>query len=151
MTEAKMTGDKTLNRGDFPWCLTLATRWADNDQYGHVNNVTYYSYFDTAVNRHLIEVAGQNPQGDGPIGVVVETGCRFLRPISFPDMIEVGIRIIKFGTSSVTYHLGVFVSDHDMPAAVGHFVHVYVDRKTFRSVAVPPDLRMALGALHVES
>ena len=146
-----MIEDKTLNRDDFPWQLMLATRWADNDQYGHVNNVTYYSYFDTAVNRHLIEVAGQNPHGDGPIGVVVETGCRFLRPISFPDMIEVGIKIKKFGTSSVTYQLGVFVSGHDTPAAVGHFVHVYVDRKTFRSVPVPPDLRAALGALHVES
>lgn len=146
-----MTEDKPLHRRDFPWHLTLATRWADNDQYGHVNNVTYYSYFDTAVNRHLIEVAGQDPQGAGPIGVVVETGCRFLRPISFPDTIEVGIKIKKIGTSSVTYQLGVFIHGQDAPAAVGHFVHVYVDRKTFRSVPIPPALRAALEDLHVAS
>ncbi len=146
-----MREDKALLRRDFPWHLTLATRWADNDQYGHVNNVTYYSYFDTAVNRHLIEVAGQDPQGAGPIGVVVETGCRFLRPVSFPDMIEVGIKIKKFGTSSVTYQLGVFVHGQDAPAAVGHFVHVYVDRKTFRSVPIPLALRETLEKLHVAS
>lgn len=146
-----MTDDKALQRRDFPWHLTLATRWADNDQYGHVNNVTYYSYFDTAVNRHLIDVAGQDPQGAGPIGVVVETGCRFLRPVSFPDMIEVGVKIKKLGTSSVTYQLGVFVPERDAPAAVGHFVHVYVDRKTFQSVPIPPTLRAALEKLHVAS
>ncbi len=146
-----MSEDKTLTRTDFPWHLTLATRWADNDQYGHVNNVTYYSYFDTAVNRHLIEVAGQNPQGDGPMGVVVETGCQFFRPISFPDMIDIGIKIKKFGTSSVTYQLAVFVHGQNAPAAVGHFIHAYVDRKTFRSVPVPANMRVALGALHVES
>ncbi|MEZ5648824.1 MAG: thioesterase family protein [Alphaproteobacteria bacterium] len=144
-----MKNEKDLQRGDFPWHLSIATRWADNDQYGHINNVTYYSYFDTAVNRHLIEVADQDPQGDGPIGVVVETGCQFFRPISFPTVVEVGIRIVRLGTSSVTYQIGVFAEGQEALAAVGRFIHVYVDRKAFQTVPIPPTIRSALEDLYV--
>jgi acyl-CoA thioester hydrolase len=131
--------------------LTVPTRWMDNDAYGHVNNVTYYSYFDTAVNEHLIRAGGLDIRGAPAIGLVVETFCRFHRPLTFPDVVDVGLRVTKLGSSSVTYEIGLFRQGDDDPAATGHFVHVWVDRATGRPTPVPPPVRTALQALLVSS
>jgi acyl-CoA thioester hydrolase len=135
-------------RGDFAHFLPLPTRWMDNDAYGHVNNVVYYSFFDTAVNRFLID-RGVLRIGSSPvIGLVVETGCRYHRPISFPDDVEVGLRVAHLGTSSVRYELGIFRAGEDTSSAEGHFVHVYVDRDTRAPTPLPPALRAALESIH---
>jgi acyl-CoA thioester hydrolase len=122
----------------------MQTRWMDNDQYGHVNNVAYYSYFDTAVNGWLMEATGSDTRIASAIGVVAETSCRFLRQIRFPDALYVGLRLEKLGNSSVVYQLAVFRGEDLDPSAVGRFVHVYVDRETRRPVAVPQVIRTAL-------
>jgi acyl-CoA thioester hydrolase len=122
----------------------MQTRWMDNDHYGHVNNVAYYSYFDSAVNGFLMEASGVDTRTLSAIGVVAETGCRFLRQISFPDVLYIGMRIEKTGNSSVVYQLAVFREDDDAPSAVGRFVHVYVDGTTRRPVAVPDVIKRAL-------
>ena len=127
--------------------LAIPTRWMDNDSYGHVNNVTYYSYFDTAVNEHLIVDGGLDIVGGPAIGVVVETMCRFKKSLSFPDTIDAGLRVVKIGTSSVRYEIGLFRQGDDEPAATGHFVHVWVDRANQRQVPVPPAIRAALELL----
>ena len=135
-------------RGEFAHFLSLPTRWMDNDAYGHVNNVVYYSFFDTAVNRFLID-RGVLRIGSSPvIGLVVETGCRYHRPISFPDDVEVGLRVAHLGTSSVRYELGIFRAGEDTASAEGHFVHVYVDRVTRAPTPLPPALRAALESIH---
>ena len=131
--------------------LTVPTRWMDNDAYGHVNNVTYYSYFDTAVNEHLIRAGGLDIRGAPAIGLVVETFCRFHKSLTFPDVVDVGLRVRKLGSSSVTYEIGLFRQGDDDPAATGHFVHVWVDRATGRPTPVPPAVRTALQALLVSS
>lgn len=131
--------------------LTVPTRWMDNDAYGHVNNVTYYSYFDTAVNEHLIHAGGLDIRGAPVIGLVVETFCRFHKSLTFPDVVDVGLRVRKLGSSSVTYEIGLFRQGDDDPAATGHFVHVWVDRATGRPTPVPPAVRTALQALLVSS
>ena len=131
--------------------LTVPTRWMDNDAYGHVNNVTYYSYFDTAVNEHLIRAGGLDIRGAPAIGLVVETFCRFHKSLTFPDVVDVGLRVRKLGSSSVTYEIGLFRQGDDDPAATGHFVHVWVDRATGRPTPVPPAVRTALQALLVLS
>jgi acyl-CoA thioester hydrolase len=129
--------------------LAIPTRWMDNDSYGHVNNVTYYSYFDTAVNEHLIRAGGLDIR-DGPaIGLVVETSCRFHQPLTFPEHVDAGLRVIKLGTSSVTYEIGIFRHGDDSPAATGRFVHVWVDRATQRPTPVPAAIRAALAPLFV--
>lgn len=126
---------------------TLTTRWRDNDVYGHVNNVVYYEYFDTAVNQHLIET-GALAIPDGPvIGLVVETGCRYFAPIAFPDKVTAGIRVAHLGRSSVRYEIGLFRTDDDHAAAQGHFIHVYVDAETRRPTALPETLRRELERL----
>ena len=119
----------------------------DNDSYGHVNNVTYYSYFDTAVNEHLIRAGGLDLANDPVVGYVVESACRFRKPLTFPDAIDVGLRVVKLGTSSVTYEIGIFRRDDDEPAATGHFVHVWVERTTQRPAPIPPRIRAALEPL----
>jgi len=131
--------------------LTVPTRWMDNDAYGHVNNVTYYSYFDTAVNEHLIRAGGLDIRGAPAIGLVVETFCRFHKSLAFPDVVDVGLRVSKLGSSSVTYEIGLFRQGDDDPAATGHFVHVWVDRATGRPTPVPSVVRTALQALLVSS
>ena len=131
--------------------LTVPTRWMDNDAYGHVNNVTYYSYFDTAVNEHLIRAGGLDIRGAPAIGLVVETFCRFHKSFTFPDVVDVGLRVRKLGSSSVTYEIGLFRQGDDDPAATGHFVHVWVNRATGRPTPVPPAVRTALQALLVSS
>ena len=123
----------------------------DNDVYGHVNNVTYYSYFDTVVNRHLIEAGGLDMHRDRAFGVVAETGCRFFSELTFPDVVDAGMRVTRLGNSSVTYEIGLFRGDSDEPAALGRFVHVWVDRETRRPVPLPDKIRRALEPLIVES
>ena len=125
----------------------IGTRWADDDAYGHVNNTVYYGWFDTAVNAWLIEAGLLDVAKGDPIGLVVETGCRYRRPLSFPEPVEVGLAVERLGTSSVRYRLGVFAKGSGEPAAEGHFVHVYVDRETRRPVPLPEEWREKLAAL----
>lgn len=126
---------------------TITTRWMDNDQYGHVNNVVYYSWFDTAVNAHLIEQGVLDTAAGATIGLVVETQCHYFAPLSFPQTIEAGIRVAHMGSSSVRYEVGLFAQGAPLTAARGHFVHVYVDRVTQRPVPLPEPLRQVLQAL----
>jgi acyl-CoA thioester hydrolase len=134
-------------RAQYRYFLAIPTRWMDNDSYGHVNNVTYYSYFDTAVNEHLIHAGGLDIRNGPVVGFVVETSCRFYRPLSFPDTVDVGLRVTRLGTSSVTYEIGLFAQGSDEPAATGRFVHVWVDRETVRPAGIPPRIRAALDPL----
>ena len=129
--------------------LTISTRWMDNDAYGHVNNVTYYSYFDTVVNEHLISAGGLDIVSDPVVGYVVETQCSYRKPLAFPEAIEAGMRVVKLGTSSVTYEIGIFRQGDDDASATGRFVHVWVDRATQRSAPIPPKIRAALEPLVV--
>jgi acyl-CoA thioester hydrolase len=143
-----VTGDEqTPHRGDFPVLRPVPTRWADNDVYGHVNNVVYYSYFDTAVNGWLMDATGQDIRLLPAIGVVAETGCRFLSALSFPDLVTAGLLLRRLGTSSVTYQIALFRGADPAPAGLGHFVHVYVDRATRQPVPVPQIIRDALEVL----
>ena len=128
---------------------SISTRWADNDVYGHVNNVVYYSWFDTAVNAHLIEQGVLDIHAGGTIGLVIETQCNYFAPLAFPQTVEAGIRVAKLGGSSVRYEVGLFAQGEGMTAAAGHFVHVYVDRDTRRPVPVPAPLRAVLEKLLV--
>ncbi|QTD47030.1 acyl-CoA thioesterase [Ottowia testudinis] len=125
----------------------ITTRWMDNDQYGHVNNVIYYSWFDTAVNAHLIEQGVLDTAGGATIGLVVETQCHYFAPLSFPQTIDAGIRVAHMGTSSVRYEVGLFAAGAPETAAKGHFVHVYVDRATQRPVPLPAALKTVLEKL----
>ena len=132
------------SRRDFPHSLVLQTRWMDNDAYGHVNNVVYYSWFDTAVNAHLVEQGALDPATGDVVGVVVETGCRYHAPISFPEPVEIGLRVERVGETSVAYALGVFRAGEERAAADGRFVHVYVERAAMRPVPVPEAVRRAV-------
>ncbi len=136
-----------MSRGDYRAFRTIPTRWMDNDAYGHVNNVVYYSWFDTAVNALLVEWGLLDIQHGRTIGLVVETGCRYFRSVAFPDSVEAGVRIAALGSSSVRWEVGLFTAGHDSPAAEGYFVHVYVDRDTRRPVPLPADWRAKLAAL----
>ncbi|WP_411282163.1 acyl-CoA thioesterase [Gemmatimonas sp.] len=136
-------------RAHYAHLTALDTRWMDNDVYGHVNNVVYYSFFDTAVNRWLIERGVLDITGSAAIGLVVETQCRYASPITFPDRVTAGIRVVHLGRSSVRYELALFRNDDESPAATGHFVHVYVDRVSRTSVAIPDTMRQALETLRV--
>jgi acyl-CoA thioester hydrolase len=131
-------------RDAFRHFLTVPTRWMDNDAYGHVNNVVYYSYFDTVVNQFLIARGVLDVERGEVIGLVVETGCRYFKPVSFPETLEAGLRVEHLGSSSVRYSIGIFREDEDDAAAQGHFVHVYVDRATRRPVPLPDALRAVL-------
>jgi acyl-CoA thioester hydrolase len=139
--------NQSSSRADYPRFLPIATRWMDNDTYGHVNNVTYYSYFDTVVNEHLIRCGGFDIARDPVVGYVVEGGCRFHKPLTFPETIDAGLRVTRLGTTSVTYEIGIFRQGDDEPAAAGRFVHVWVDRATGRPAPIPPRIRTALVAL----
>ena len=138
------------SRADFRHFIAIPTRWMDNDAYGHVNNVTYYSYFDTAVNDHLIRAGGLDIHSATAIGVVVETGCSFAKPLSFPDVVDAGLSVTRIGTSSVVYAIGLFRAGDDEPAASGRFVHVWIDRTTQRPIPVPPSIRAALEPLRID-
>jgi len=137
-------------RAGYRHFLPIATRWMDNDSYGHVNNVTYYSYFDTVVNEHLVRVGGLDIGNDPVVGYVVETSCRFRKPLSFPDVLDAGLCVTRLGATSVTYGIGIFRQGEDEPAATGRFVHVWVDRATQRPAPIPPRIRAALLPLVAE-
>ena len=136
----------TGHRADYRAFRPITTRWMDNDAFAHVNNVTYYSYFDTAVTGWLAErtLIGLH---DGPMWMVAETQCRFLGEVAFPDLVTVGMRIGRLGTSSVRYELAVFRNDNGEAAAEGHFVHVHVDRATRRPAPIPDAIRATLSHL----
>ncbi|MFC7662688.1 acyl-CoA thioesterase [Methylorubrum suomiense] len=125
----------------------MATRWGDNDVYGHVNNVVYYAFFDTAVNGLLVEAGALDIAEGAVIGLVVETGCRYFAPVAFPDALTAGVRVARLGRTSVRYEIAIFAAGEDMAAAQGHFVHVYVDRRTRRPVPLPERLRAVLAGL----
>lgn len=135
-------------RAAYPYLLSLNTRWKDNDVYGHVNNVEYYSYFDTVINTYLIREGGLDIHAGPVIGLCAESSCRFLQPIAFPETLEAGLRVAHLGRSSVRYEIGLFREAQDEPAATGWFVHVFVNRRTRRSQPLPEGLRTALGQLH---
>lgn len=134
-------------RDEFPVLRPQTTRWADDDRYGHVNNVVHYSYFDTAVNGELMDRLGRDVRDLPAIGLVVETACRYLEPLGFPDLLEVGVAVDRLGESSISYELAVFRKGADTPASYGRFVHVYVDAATRRPVAVPDEIRAAVRPL----
>jgi len=149
MPAAHATPLRDTRLSDFPHVFELPTRWMDNDVYRHVNNVVYYSYFDTAVNHYLIEQDVLDIEHSPVIGLVVETACQYFAPIAFPDIVNVGLRVGKLGTSSVRYEIGIFRNDEDSASAQGHFVHVYVERASNRPTPLPGDLRAALGKIAV--
>jgi len=125
----------------------ITTRWMDNDVYGHVNNVVYFSYFDTVVNEYLIRAGVLDIEASAVIGLVVETQCRYLSELAFPQMVHAGLRVAHLGSSSVRYEIGIFADDSESACAQGHFVHVYVDRHTRRPTPLPAPLRAALEML----
>ncbi|WP_042339216.1 acyl-CoA thioesterase [Paraburkholderia ferrariae] len=140
----------TVARSAYPHFLPIGTRWMDNDVYGHVNNVVYYSYFDTVVNEYLIRAGALDIEQGATIGLVVETQCNYFAPLVFPERVDAGLRVARLGSSSVRYEVGLFREGETTPAAQGHFVHVYVDRATRRPVSALPDaLRAALEPLVV--
>ncbi|MGN7981153.1 acyl-CoA thioesterase [Burkholderia sp. 22313] len=134
-------------RTQYPHFSAIPTRWSDNDSYGHVNNVVYYAYFDTAVNRHLIERGVLDIATSPIIGLVVDTCCTYFSSIGFPDVVHVGMKVVHLGNSSVRYEVALFRNDADTASAIGEFVHVYVDRATNGPVPVPHDVRQVLQSL----
>jgi len=134
-------------RANYPHTLEIATRWMDNDIYGHVNNVVYYSYFDTVVNRYLIEEGGLDIHAGATIGLAVESQCRFHRSLAFPDRIDACLRVRTLGRTSVRYEVGLFRQGEQEPAATGYFVHVFVDRATRRPAPIEGQMREALERL----
>ncbi|MDB6142815.1 MAG: putative thioesterase [Pseudomonas sp.] len=141
--------DQTPQRTDYRHFQPITTRWHDNDIYGHVNNVTYYSFFDSAVNSYLIERGGLDIHDGEVVGFVVSSSCDYFASIAYPDLIEVGVRVGKLGNSSVQYELAVFKAGEEDACAAGRFVHVFVDRATNRPVPIPGNLRKALQQLVV--
>lgn len=138
-----------MERGEFDVLYPITTRWMDNDVYGHVNNVTYYSYFDTTINQYLIEVGGLDINNSPVVGYVVSSSCQFRKPVAYPDVLDAGLRVIKIGNSSVTYELGLFRKGDVDVVACGQVVHVFVDREQDRAVAIPARIRAALERILV--
>lgn len=138
---------RPTSRSEYRHLTTIPTRWGDNDTYGHVNNVVYYSYFDSAVNRHLIENGVLNPLKSEIVGLVIETRCTFFSSLTFPDIVTVGLKVLHLGNSSVRYQIGLFQNSENSAAAVGEFVHVYVNRASNRPVAIPVNVRELLQTL----
>ncbi|MEC4723062.1 thioesterase family protein [Noviherbaspirillum sp. CPCC 100848] len=133
-----------LSRKDFRHFLPITTRWMDNDAYGHVNNVVYYSWFDTVVNQFLITRGVLDLEHSQVIGLVIETQCNYFASVAFPEQVTAGLRVSKLGNSSVRYEVGIFRGDEEQASAQGHFVHVYVDRTSRKPTALPDDLRNLL-------
>jgi len=132
---------------DFPHVTNITTRWMDNDAYGHVNNVVYYSWFDTVVNQYLVNHGVLDIREGAVIGLVVETHCNYFRPLAFPETIRAGLRVAHLGRSSVRYEIGIFSATDELACAAGYFVHVYVDRESRRPCELPADLREELSKL----
>ena len=148
MSDATPDKPQPEGRAGYRAFRTISTRWMDNDAYGHVNNVVYYSWFDTAVNAHLIEHGALDIHEGATIGLVVETQCNYFAPVAFPQIVEAGLRVARMGSSSVRYEVGVFLQGEPLTVAKGHFVHVYVDRATRRPAPLPQRLKTVLEALH---
>ena len=147
-----MARPQPRRRAEYPHHREITTRWMDNDAYGHVNNVVYYSFFDTAVNAWLIEQGALDIAASPVIGFVVETGCHYFAPLTYPEPVTAGLAVAHVGRSSVRYELALFAPGSDTAAAQGHFVHVYVDRATRRPVEeLPSVLRRALETLRIPS
>lgn len=146
-----MSSKQIGRRADYRHFRTIPTRWNDNDVYGHVNNIVYYAYFDTVLNRYLIDEGGLDFVNGPVIGIAVETMCRFHKSFAYPEDIDAGMRIGRLGTSSVRYEIGLFGSGEDEARAEGHFVHVFVDRSTNRPVPLPPRIRAALERIAVKA
>ena len=144
-----MSKENIETRDRYPHFLSIQTRWSDNDIYGHVNNVTYYSYFDTVVNCFLIDQGGLDIETDSVIGMAVETMCKFNKPLAYPEILEAGLRVGKLGNSSVRYEIGIFQEGAAEAAAMGHFVHVFVDRATGKPAPIPDAIRSALEQIKV--
>lgn len=142
-----MSRPQPRGRDAYRHFTTITTRWADNDAYGHVNNTIYYAWFDTVVNQWLVGEGLLDIDHGDPIGLVVETGCRYFAPLSYPGDIEVGLAVDRLGNSSVTYRLGVFAKGSEQPAAEGHFTHVYVGRDSRRPQSLPDAWREKLDSL----
>jgi acyl-CoA thioester hydrolase len=138
---------KAKCRSDFLHFESVGTRWMDNDAYGHVNNVVYYSWFDTVVNRFLVINGVLDIERGAVIGLVIETQCNYFSPVAFPDKICAGVSVTKLGNSSVRYDVGIFRSDEDVASAQGHFVHVYVDRETRKPTTIPANMRILLNSI----
>jgi acyl-CoA thioester hydrolase len=147
MSDATPEKPQPEGRAGYRAFRAISTRWMDNDAYGHVNNVVYYSWFDTAVNAHLIEQGALDIHQGETIGLVVETQCNYFSPVEFPQPVEAGLRVARIGSSSVRYEVGLFLKDQPLTVAKGHFVHVYVDRATRRPAGLPPRLKAVLEAL----
>ena len=139
-----------MTLGDYPHHRAIPTRWADNDVYGHVNNVEYYAFFDTVINAWLIAEGGLDIQDGAVIGLCAESHCEFTAPLAFPETVTAGLRVAHLGRSSVRYEIGLFGAD-GRAAATGWFVHVFVDRASRRPVEIPGDLRAALEALQAST
>ncbi|MGO8999176.1 MAG: acyl-CoA thioesterase [Polyangiaceae bacterium] len=136
-------------RARYPYFVAIPTRWMDNDVYGHVNNVVYYSFFDTVINRYLIAEGGLDIARGEVIGLCVESRCRYRKPIAFPEDVDAGLRVAKLGRSSVTYEVGIFARGEDDAAAEGAFVHVFVERGGRKSTGIPEGVRRALERIAV--
>jgi acyl-CoA thioester hydrolase len=147
MTDQRPQKVQAHTRSDYRVFRAIGTRWMDNDVYGHVNNVVYYSWFDTAVNAYLIEQGALDIHHGSTIGLVVETACNYFAGLAFPQTVEAGIRVAHVGSSSVRYEVGLFAKGAELTAARGHFVHVYVDRLSRRPVPLPSNLKSVLEAL----
>jgi acyl-CoA thioester hydrolase len=142
-----MSQKPQISRAEYPHFLALPTRWMDNDVYGHINNALYYAFFDTAINEYLIAEGGLDISAGAVVAFAVESKCEYLRPLAFPGTIDIGLRVGKLGNSSVRYELAVFGEEESFAAAVGYFVHVFVDRQTQRPVPMPTAIRAALERL----
>jgi acyl-CoA thioester hydrolase len=142
-----VAGGSAPRRGEYGYVQAVTSRWMDNDLYGHVNNAHYYSFFDTVVNRYLIEVGGLDIHGGPIVGWVVASACQYFAPVAYPDPLEVGVRVEKLGSSSVTYGVALFRAGDAVARAAGTMVHVFVDRATSRPAPLPDALRRALEAL----
>ena len=140
-----MTREAPPTRADYPYFMPIQTRWMDNDVYGHVNNVVYYAYFDTVINRYLIEKGGLDPHVGEVIGLMVASQCRYLAPASYPEDLAAGLVVVHLGTTSVRYGVGIFRGDEAL--AAGELTHVFVAREGRRPAPPPPDLRAALEAI----
>ncbi len=138
------------DRADYRWFSDMPTRWMDNDIYGHVNNVTYYSYFDTVANRYLIEIGGLDIHNAPIVGFVVESSCQYHAPVAFPEALEAGLRVEQMGNRSVTYGIAIFKAGEAAASAHGTFVHVFVDRSTNKAVPIPDTMRTALEAIQAQ-
>jgi len=139
-----MSRPKPAERSAFSVFYPVPTRWADNDIYGHANNVVYYAWFDTVVNQFLIERGGMRPGEDTTVGFVVSSSCNYFAPVTYPQQLEIGLRIERLGNSSVTWELGVFLAGESHSRATGSFTHAFVDRTTNKSAPIPDDIRSAL-------